>query len=145
VRIGVNTRLDTLQAAILIEKLAIFSDEIEARDRIAKRYGEALGAHAIAPTAPEGLSSVWAQYTLRTPVSRRSAIAANLNEIGIPTALYYPKPLHLQAAYQHFPTAGNGLPVAEKIASEVLSLPMHPYLDSQVQDRIIAGFIAAVA
>jgi dTDP-4-amino-4,6-dideoxygalactose transaminase len=145
VRIGLNSRLDTLQAAILIEKLAIFSNEIQARERIARRYSEALGAHAIAPATPQALSSVWAQYTLRTPASRRSAILAHLEQIGIPTAVYYPKPLHLQAAYQHFPTAGNGLPIAEKIASEALSLPMHPYLEPQAQDRIIAGFIAAVA
>jgi dTDP-4-amino-4,6-dideoxygalactose transaminase len=142
IRIGLNSRLDTLQAAILIEKLAIFTTEIEARRQIATRYSEALKAHAI---TPEALSSVWAQYTLRTPASRRGAIAARLRDIGIPTGIYYPKPLHLQAAYQHFPTAGNGLPVAEKLASEALSLPMHPYLDRQAQDRIIAGFIAAVA
>jgi dTDP-4-amino-4,6-dideoxygalactose transaminase len=144
VRIGLNGRLDTLQAAVLIEKLAIFADEIEARDRIASRYSESLGAHAIVPRTPEGLSSVWAQYTLRTPAGRREAIAAALKRDGVPTAIYYPKPLHQQAAYQHFPIAGNGLPTCEKIALEVLSLPMHPYLDPQTQDRIIASVIAAI-
>jgi dTDP-4-amino-4,6-dideoxygalactose transaminase len=144
VRIGLNGRLDTLQAAVLIEKLAIFAEEIEARERIARRYGELLGAHAIVPQTPEGLSSVWAQYTLRAPAGRREAIAAALKLDGVPTAIYYPKPLHQQAAYQHFPIAGNGLPTCEKIALEVLSLPMHPYLDPRAQDRIIASVIAAI-
>ena len=144
VRIGLNGRLDTLQAAILIEKLAIFVDEIEARERVARRYGESLAAHAIVPRTPEALSSVWAQYTLRAPAGRREAIAAALKREGVPTAVYYPKPLHQQAAYQHFPVAGNGLPVSEKIASEVLSLPMHAYLDARTQDRIIASVIAAI-
>jgi dTDP-4-amino-4,6-dideoxygalactose transaminase len=145
VRIGLNGRLDTIQAAILIEKLAIFADEIERRERVARRYGEGLSALAIAPRIPPDLSSVWAQYTIRVPASRRDAIAAHLKDAGVPTAIYYPKPLHLQAAYRHFPVAGNGLPIAEKIASEVLSLPMHPYLDERAQDRIIAGVAAAMA
>ena len=145
VRIGLNGRLDTIQAAILIEKLALFADEIEMRERVAWRYSEGLSTHAIAPRIPPGLSTVWAQYTLRVPASRRDAIAAHLKAAGVPTAIYYPKPLHLQAAYRHFPVAGNGLPIAEKIASEVLSLPMHPYLDERAQDRIIVGVAAAMA
>jgi len=81
---------------------------------------------------------------LRAPAGRREAIAAALKRDGVPTAIYYPKPLHQQAAYQHFPIAGNGLPTCEKIALEVLSLPMHPYLDPRAQDRIIASVIAAI-
>ena len=142
VRIGLNGRLDTLQAAILIEKLAIFADEIFARDAIAARYSQKLAAHAKIPHVPAGLSSVWAQYTLRVPARRRDAMAADLKARGVPTTVYYPKPLHLQTAYRHFPTAGNGLPVSERLAQEVLSLPMHPYLDAPTQDHIIAAFIA---
>ena len=144
VRIGLNGRLDTLQAAILIEKLAIFADEIEARERIARRYGESLAAHAIVPRTPDALSSVWAQYTLRAPAGRREAIAAALKREGVPTAIYYPKPLHQQAAYQHFPIAGNGLPASEKIALGSAEPPMHAYLDARTQDRIIASVIAAI-
>ena len=107
VRIGLNGRLDTLQAAILIEKLAIFADEIFARDAIAARYSQKLAAHAKIPHVPAGLSSVWAQYTLRVPARRRDAMAADLKARGVPTTVYYPKPLHQQTAYRHFPMAGN--------------------------------------
>jgi dTDP-4-amino-4,6-dideoxygalactose transaminase len=145
VRVGLNGRLDTIQAAILIEKLKVFADEIKAREQIAKRYNEALSAHTIVPQIPEELSSVWAQYTLCLPTSRRDSIADALKGDGVPTAIYYPKPLHLQDAYKHFPIAGNGLPTCEKIALEVLSLPMHPYLDRPMQERIIVSVMEAVA
>ena len=137
VRIGMNGRLDSLQAAILIEKLAIFADELDARDRIAKRYNELLGDVVIVPRTPEGLRSTWAQYTVRAPGHDRAAILAGLQELGIPTAVYYPKPMHMQTAYSHYPVAGNGLPVSEMLAKEVFSLPMHPYLDEATQDRIV--------
>jgi dTDP-4-amino-4,6-dideoxygalactose transaminase len=137
VRIGMNGRLDTMQAAVLIEKLKIFPDEIAARDRVAKRYNEMLGDVATVPVVAEGNTSVWAQYTLR--VQNRDALAAALKAKGIPTAIYYPKPLHQQTAYSKFPCAGNGVPVSERLAGEVLSLPMHPYLEEAVQDRIITA------
>ena len=137
VRIGMNGRLDTMQAAVLIEKLKIFPEEIVARDRVAKRYNEMLGDVATVPLVAEGNTSVWAQYTLRVP--NRDAVAAALKAKGIPTAIYYPKPLHQQTAYNKFPCAGNGVPVAERLAGEVLSLPMHPYLEEAVQDRIITA------
>jgi dTDP-4-amino-4,6-dideoxygalactose transaminase len=137
VRIGMNGRLDTMQAAVLIEKLKIFPDEIAARDRVAKRYNEMLGDVATVPLVAEGNTSVWAQYTLRVP--NRDAVAAALKAKGIPTAIYYPKPLHQQTAYSKFPCAGNGVPVSERLAGEVLSLPMHPYLEESVQDRIITA------
>ncbi|MDJ1160256.1 DegT/DnrJ/EryC1/StrS family aminotransferase [Chelatococcus sp. SYSU_G07232] len=145
VRIGMNGRLDTVQAAVLIEKLKVFADEIEKRDRIARRYNERLGAHALVPHVPEGLTSVWAQYTLRLQGIDRGAFAAALKAEGVPTAIYYPKPLHQQTAYKAFPIAGNGLPVAERLAAEVISLPMHPYLTEEVQDRIIASVEKALA
>jgi dTDP-4-amino-4,6-dideoxygalactose transaminase len=137
VRIGLNARLDTLQAAVLIEKLKILGDEIEARNRIAARYSEALSQNVPVPHIAEGRYSAWAQYTIRVPAERRAAISAALKEQGIPTMIYYPKPLHQQTAYKHFPLAGNGLPISERLAKEVLSLPMHPYLDDASQDRVI--------
>jgi dTDP-4-amino-4,6-dideoxygalactose transaminase len=137
VRIGMNGRLDTMQAAVLIEKLKIFPDEIAARDRVAQRYNEMLGDVVAVPVVAEGNTSVWAQYTLRVP--NRNSLAAALKAKGIPTAIYYPKPLHHQTAYSKFPCAGNGVPVSERLAGEVLSLPMHPYLEEAVQDRIITA------
>ena len=137
VRIGINGRLDTMQAAILIEKLKIFPDEIAARDRVAMRYNELLRPMAIVPEVPRDLTSVWAQYTLRVRGFDRDAFQSDLKAAGIPTAVYYPKPLHRQTAYRAYPVAGNGLPVSERLADEVVSLPMHPYLTEEVQDRIV--------
>jgi dTDP-4-amino-4,6-dideoxygalactose transaminase len=145
VRIGMNARLDTLQAAILIEKLKIFAEEMEARDRIAARYNELLADVAIVPRLMEGATSVWAQYTLRLPGFDRDAFQAALKREGVPTAVYYPKPLHQQTAYRHYPVAGNGLPISEKLAAEVISLPMHPYLDEKSQDRVVSAVRDAIA
>ena len=139
VRIGLNGRLDTIQAAVLIEKLKIFSSEIEARERMAAPYNELLREVAIVPEVAEGSTSVWAQYTLRIPGRDRAAFQEALKRAGIPTAIYYPKPLHRQAAYKHYPSAGNGLPVSERLSAEVVSLPFHPYLTEDVQDRIVAA------
>lgn len=143
VRIGLNARIDTLQAAILIEKLSIFSKEIEKRNQVAARYTRELGDIVSAPCVMDGAISTWAQYTLK--VNKRSHIQASLKEAGIPSAVYYPKPLHQQTAYKDYPQAGNGLPVSDRLAGEVLSLPMHPYLDEQTQQFIIAGIKKAVA
>ncbi len=137
VRIGVNSRLDTLQAAILIEKLAIYAEEIDARQVVANRYNEALRDVAAVPVVMPDCLSVWAQYTIRVPAAQRAAIAEGLKAKGVPTAVYYPKPLHQQTAYKGYPVAGNGLPVSERVCHEVLSLPMHPYLDTTTQDRIV--------
>lgn len=139
VRVGMNGRLDTMQAAVLIEKLKIFPDEIAARQRVAQRYAAMLGDVVSVPTVLEGCTSVWAQYTLRLAGRDRDAFAATLKAKGVPTAVYYPKPLHQQTAYRKFPSAGNGLPVSERLAAEVISLPMHPYLAEAVQDRIIGA------
>ncbi|HET9902483.1 MAG TPA: DegT/DnrJ/EryC1/StrS aminotransferase family protein [Xanthobacteraceae bacterium] len=139
VRIGMNGRLDTIQAAVLIEKLKIFPEEIERRNAIAQRYSGGLAHVAAAvPTVREGCVSTWAQYTIRLPAALRDKVAAALKARGIPTAIYYRQPLHRQPAYQRFPLAGNGLPHSEAAAREVLSLPMHAYLDADVQDAIIA-------
>ncbi len=145
VRIGITGRLDTMQAAVLIEKLKIFQDEIVARNEVARRYNEALADVAAVPQVPEGYTSVWAQYTIRLQPGRRDQLAAALKTQGIPTAIYYPRPLHKLAAYAGFPLSEGGVPVAEKLADEVISLPMHAYLDAPTQDRIIAAVKRALA
>lgn len=145
IRIGMNGRLDTLQAAVLIEKLKIFPGEITARNRIATRYNEQLRDIAAVPSVLANATSVWAQYTLRLPQCDRGALQAFLAAAGVPTAVHYPKPLHRQTAYRHFPAAPNGLPVSERLAAEVVSLPMHPYLIEEVQDRVTAAVQAALA
>jgi dTDP-4-amino-4,6-dideoxygalactose transaminase len=137
IRVGMNGRLDTLQAAILKEKLAIFPDEIIARQSVADRYNEGLKDVVKTPFVLEGLQSVWAQYTLILKDDERSALATALKADGIPTAIYYPKPLHQQIAYQQYPVASSGLKVSEDIAMRVLSLPMHAYLAKETQDYII--------
>ena len=137
VRIGLASRLDTIQAAVLREKLKIFPDEIEARNVVARRYSEALSDVVTVPTVPDGFVSVWAQYTIRLAPGRRDAFAAALKAEGIPTAIYYPIPLHRQQAYKHYPVGEGGLAVSERLADEVISLPMHAYLDAPTQDRVI--------
>lgn len=144
VLIGMNGRLDTIQAAVLIEKLKIFPDEIAARDRIAARYNAALKDIVGVPTVLAGCTSVWAQYTLRLSPGRRDDLAARLRAQGIPTAIYYPKPLHRQTAYARYPSSGNGLPISDRLAEEVISLPMHPYLDEATQERIVGAVRAAL-
>lgn len=141
-RVGINSRLDTIQAVILIEKLAIYADEIEARQQVAARYTAGLSEKFETPFVPEGLTSIWAQYTLKTKsASERDALQERANAAGIPTVVYYPVPLHRQNAYKDYPGDPLGLPVSEDLASRVVSLPMHPYLGSQVQERIIATLL----
>ena len=142
VRIGVNGRLDTVQAAILLEKLGIFEDEIEARQRVADGYGAALGEIVETPVALIGATSAWAQYTVK--LDARDDVAARLKATGIPTAIYYPRPLHLQTAYRDYPVGPQGLAVSEALAKRVLSLPMHPYMDDATLDRIATAVKAVV-
>jgi len=142
VRIGLNGRLDTIQAAVLLEKLAVFEDEIAVRHRIARRYNELLADAVVVPIVREGARPVWAQYTIQ--VERRETVQARLKEAGIPTAVYYPIPLHRQSGYRHFPAAAASLPVTDALAERVLSLPMHPYLDAATQDRIVEAVRDAV-
>jgi dTDP-4-amino-4,6-dideoxygalactose transaminase len=145
VRIGMNARLDTMQAAVLLEKLAVFEEEIAARQLIAARYAERLRRRVRVPEVQDGLTTVWAAYTVRLPGGAdRDDVAARLKAAGVPTAIYYAKPLHRQTAYRDYPVAGNGLPVSERMADEVLSLPIHPYLTEAVQDRIVAAVEAAL-
>jgi dTDP-4-amino-4,6-dideoxygalactose transaminase len=138
VRLGLTGRLDTMQAAILIEKLKIFDDEIAARNKVAERYARGLGNVVTVPHLARDCSSVWAQYTIRLPRGvDRAKFAAALNAVGVPTAIYYIKSMHQQTAYRDYPVAEGGLPVSEKLSDDVISLPMHAYLDEATQDRVI--------
>ena len=139
VHIGMNSRLDTIQAAILIEKLKIFAEEIELRNRIAKRYNDAFAGsnRIVTPTVIAGAISSWAQYTLQ--VENRAKFQADLKALGVPTAVYYPIPLSKQKAYAHYPSAPT--PVSEALSAKVVSLPMHPYMEEATQDRIIAAVL----
>jgi len=140
-RIGVNSRLDTIQAAVLLAKLEIFQDEIEKRQIVAERYAAMLGERVTVPHIRPGARSVWAQYTIR--VRNRDTVAQRLRERGVPTAIHYPRSLSVQSAYAAFPCVG--VPVTERLACEVLSLPMHAYLDMAQQDEIVARLIEAVS
>ncbi len=135
-RIGMNSRLDSIQAAILIEKLAIFADEIAMRQVVADRYAEGLkGSVLSTPKVIDGGQSVWAQYVIEH--ENRDGLAAHLKTQGVPTAVYYPVPMHVQPPYAHFPRGAGGLPVTEALAEKVLALPMHPYMDEATQTQII--------
>jgi dTDP-4-amino-4,6-dideoxygalactose transaminase len=145
IRIGMTGRLDTIQAAILIEKLKIFPEEIEARNRAARRYNDGFRDIAAVPEVPNHSVSVWAQYTIRLAPGKRDGLAAALKAEGIPTAIYYPIPLHKQAAYRGYPAVDGGLALSERLAAEVISLPIHAYLDEATQDRIIGAVRRALA
>jgi len=140
IRIGINGRMDTLQAAILIEKLTIFPEEISLRQKVADRYSAALRDVAIPPFVAPGCQSAWAQYTLKVDPEKRQDIMDELKKAGIPSVIYYPLPLHHQEAYKAYPCATPTLPVSESLANCVLSLPMHPYLEPETQDHIIKTF-----
>jgi UDP-2-acetamido-2-deoxy-ribo-hexuluronate aminotransferase len=139
VRIGINGRLDTLQAAILMAKFEIFPEEIEIRQQIAQRYSELLAPNSsvCTPHVPPGSKSVWAQYSvLARSKEERFSLQAKLRAEGVPTAIYYPEPLHRQPAFAHLGYGRGDFPVAEDCASRIFSLPMHPYLSPEDQKRI---------
>jgi dTDP-4-amino-4,6-dideoxygalactose transaminase len=142
IRIGMNSRLDTIQAAILIEKMKIFPQEFELREQIARRYSEgfARSNRIRVPHVMEGAQSTWAQYTVQVP--ERDRVKADLEAKGIPAQIYYLTPLSAQLAYNKYPSAP--LPVSEALGHTVLSLPMHPYLDEATQDRIIETVLESV-
>jgi dTDP-4-amino-4,6-dideoxygalactose transaminase len=139
-RIGINGRLDTLQAAILLAKFAIFPEEVELRNQAAARYTDNLQKSAtaiITPYIPVGYKSVWAQYSLLAEdEATRSALMDRLNKNSIPTAIYYPKPLHLQTAFAGLGYKPGAFPISEDAAGRIFSLPMHPYLLQADQIRI---------
>ena len=144
VRIGMNGRLDTLQAAVLLEKLAIFDDELAARERIAQRYNAALDDLVAVPRIAPDRVSAWAQYTIRLRPGERDAVRAHLEADRIPTAIYYHTALHQHAPYTGYPRDTGGLPVSEELAETVLSLPFHPYLEESLQDTIVDSLRRAI-
>ena len=135
VRLGINGRLDTLQAAVLLAKLEIFDQEVAARQEVARRYNDGLRDVVVVPEVAPGCSSVWAQYSVESEA--RADILARLKEAGVPTAIYYPKPLHLQEVFRGLGYRPGDFPVSEAAAARIFSLPMHPYLEKDDQDRII--------
>jgi dTDP-4-amino-4,6-dideoxygalactose transaminase len=142
IRIGINGRLDTLQAAILLSKFAIFPDEVTLRQEVANRYTALLAPHSLLLTThvAEGYTSVWAQYSiLARDGDHRTALQKRLQENKIPTAIYYPKPLHMQTAFAFLGYAPGAFPVSEDAANRIFSLPMHPYLTIADQERIISA------
>lgn len=142
-RIGLNSRLDTIQAAVLLAKMGVFEDEIAARNRIAARYTDGLKDHVLrTPHVADGVVSTWAQYTIEVPDP--DGFCAALKSDGIPVARYYPRPTHRQTAYGHYPVSGNGLPNTMDAADHVVSLPMHAYLGEADQDRIMDAARAAL-
>ena len=145
VRLGLTGRLDTVQAAVLLEKLKIFDDEIATRNEIAERYTRGLGNVVTVPLLASGCSSIWAQYTIRLPKGvDRDGFAADLKAKGVPTAIYYAKSMHQQTAYRDFPVADGGLAASERLSADVISLPMHAYLDRPTQERVIAAVRSAL-
>ncbi|MSO72170.1 MAG: DegT/DnrJ/EryC1/StrS family aminotransferase [Rhodospirillaceae bacterium] len=142
-RVGLTGRFDSIQAAVLLEKLAIFDAECAERSAVAARYTAGLKGSVVTPFVRPDCTTVWAQYTVTS--ARRDRIAATLQAQGIPTAIYYLKPIHTQAPYRGFPVVTGGLPVTERLAREVISLPMHPYLTPEAQDRVIAAVRTYVA
>lgn len=129
VRIGLNARMDTIQAAILLEKLKFYEEEIEQRNHVAKLYSEQLNEVVQTPYLPEGQGSVWAQYSVQS--ARRAEIVAELKEEGIPTAIFYPIPIHLSTAYNHLGYLEGDFPISEAVSKRIFSLPMHPYLEEK--------------
>ena len=145
-RIGMTARLDSMQAAVLIEKLRLFAGELTARQGVADRYAEGLKDVVTVPQLAAGATSSWAQYVITLPQgANRQAIQERLNQHGVPTAIYYPMGMHEQTPYAHYPVAEGGLPITEDLCHRVLALPMHPYLEIDTQSYIIEKVIEAVS
>ena len=145
VRIGMNGRMDTLQAAVLLAKFDIFPEEIELRQQVARQYTRLLNQQAVvqAPMVPEAMKSAWAQYSvLAKDETHRTQLQSTLKEAGIPTAIYYPKPLHLQTAFKSLGYKEGDFPISEDFSSRIFSLPMHPYLSNSDQE-IIAKILSS--
>lgn len=135
VRTGVNGRLDTLQAGILLAKMEVFADEVEQRQVVAQRYSDGLKDVVGVPHIPDGYRSAWAQYSILS--DNKNEMMRTLKENGIPTAVYYPKPLHLQTAFSYLGYESGSMPVSERASEKIFSLPMHPYLNQDDQGKII--------
>jgi dTDP-4-amino-4,6-dideoxygalactose transaminase len=145
-RIGMTARLDSMQAAVLIEKLRLFAGELTARQGVADRYAEGLKDVVTVPQLAAGATSSWAQYVITLPQgANRQTIQERLNQHGVPTAIYYPMGMHQQTPYAHYPVAEGGLPITEDLCHRVLALPMHPYFETDTQSYIIEKVIEAVS
>jgi len=147
VRIGINGRIDTLQAAILLAKFDIFPEEVNLRQIVAARYEKLLSKTPFlkTPQIPENYLSVWAQYSVYAEnENQREIILEKLNKAGIPSAIYYPKPLHLQEAFSYLGYKKGDFPVSENVAQRIFSLPMHPYLKEDDQKKIAEVLQSAV-
>ena len=142
VRLGLNARLDTLQAAILLAKLDVFDDELSAREKVARAYDTRLKDTVEIPHRVPDSVSAWAQYCIL--VDNRDAVAKRLKEAGVPTAVYYPLPMHLQTAYARFGQGPGSLPVSERLSQRILALPMNPYLTVEQTDYVCTSVAAAV-
>jgi dTDP-4-amino-4,6-dideoxygalactose transaminase len=142
IRVGLNARLDTIQAAVLLGKLEVFEKELVSREALAKFYDERLGELLAIPPRVPGTTSAWAQYTFQ--VDNRDAVAAHLKDLGIPTAVYYPVPMHIQPPYMKYGGGSGSLPHAERLSERVLSIPMHPYMDDDTAATICDGVLSAV-
>ncbi|NMM45599.1 DegT/DnrJ/EryC1/StrS family aminotransferase [Rhodospirillaceae bacterium KN72] len=144
IRVGLNARLDTIQAAILLAKLPHFAGEVDRREAVAQKYDALLSGKVRTPVRRQGRSSAWAQYTIKVPADRRDAISAALKQSGVPSAVYYPLPMHLQTAYRAMGDGKGSLPVSEALSGEVLSLPMHPFLTDDQIAQVAEALIGAV-
>jgi dTDP-4-amino-4,6-dideoxygalactose transaminase len=146
VRIGMNGRLDSIQAAVLLEKLDIFEEEAGLRQEIADFYSEHLCDFVEVPTVPSGYQSIWALYTVKIPQNiDRSLLKSTLEKLGVPTMVYYPIPLHRQVAYKSYPRARGILKNSDSLSSRVLSLPMHPYLTRAEQLAVVNALKSELA
>jgi UDP-2-acetamido-2-deoxy-ribo-hexuluronate aminotransferase len=144
-RTGMNGRLDSIQAAVLLAKLAVFPAELQARERIARTYDQRLGNAVLTPQRVAGSTSAWAIYAILLPdEATRDRVQAVLRDDGVPTAIYYPRPLHHQPAYQA-QHDGTPLPVSEDLSRRILALPIHPDLTDKAVDRVCAGVLRAVS
>ena len=144
-RIGMTARLDSMQAAVLLSKLSIFKDELEARQKVADRYNALLGDVVATPRLIEGATSSWAQYTIKLPKHvKREDVQASLASQNVPTMIYYPIPMHKQAPYQHCPVANGNLAITDGLCEVVLALPMHPYLTEEQSEHIAKALISTL-
>ena len=146
IRIGMTARLDTIQAAILDAKMDIFDDELDQRQQVADRYADYLADLVETPGLAAGATSSWAQYTVKLPAgSNRDAVMAHLKDQGVPSAIYYPVPMHQQPPYRRFPVSDGGLSVTVDLCARVMALPMHPYLEDAQQQQVATALASALA
>ena len=142
IHLGLNARMDTIQAAVLLHKLRIFPQEVEQRQQVAVRYNQQLQGYVTTPFIPEGCTSTWAQYSILS--DQRDQIQQHLREQGIPTCIFYQKPLHLQSVFEFLNYKKGDFPISEAVSYKVISLPMHPYLEEEQQQQVINAVISAV-